>query len=49
MDGEDAEAKRGQAALQRHSRSMRPSLTRSPTVKRVNSSIEKPGAAMVSN
>ena len=46
---EDAEGKRAQAALQRHSKSLRPSLTRSPTVKRSNSSTEKPGAAMVSN
>ena len=50
VGSEDAEAKRAQAALQRHSKSLRPSLTRSPSaVKRSNSSTEKPGAAMVSN
>lgn len=46
--GDAEEDKRAQAALQRHSKSLRPSLTRSPTVKRSNSSTEKPGAAMVS-
>lgn len=48
VPSDDAEGKQAQTAVLRQSKSLRPSLTRSPTVRRSNSSLEKPGAAMVS-
>lgn len=49
VPSDDAEGKQAQTAVLRQSKSLRPSLTRSPTVRRSNSSLEKPGAAMVSH
>ncbi|KAL3134912.1 hypothetical protein ABBQ32_007876 [Trebouxia sp. C0010 RCD-2024] len=46
VPSDDAEGKQAQTAVLRQSKSLRPSLTRSPTVRRSNSSLEKPGAAM---
>lgn len=48
VSSDGAEAKQAPAGMLRQSKSLRPSLTRSPTVRRSNSSLEKPGAAMVS-
>lgn len=45
--GDESEAARAQAALSQR-KSLRPSLTRSPTVNKTTPATEKPGAAMVS-
>jgi hypothetical protein len=45
--GDDSEAARAQSALSQR-KSLRPSLSRSPTLNKSSAATEKPGAAMVS-
>ena len=47
MAGDDSEAARAQSALSQR-KSLRPSLSRSPTLNKSSAATEKPGAAMVS-
>ena len=47
MAGDDSEAARAQSALSQR-KSLRPSLSRSPTMNKSSAATEKPGAAMVS-
>ena len=47
VGGDDSEAARAQSALSQR-KSLRPSLSRSPTMNKSSAGTEKPGAAMVS-